>query len=294
MNLSDSSTFFPYRPAAWLRVSGSDAASFLQGQFTNDVKGLAAHQSIYGLWLDHKGKITADSFIIAGATAGEFWIASYFCPGEEIRGRLERFIIADDVVVEDLTSAWAGVSVIGAAARGQLPAGAPSVGIIFPGRRSGAENWEWIFPLGTAPDPISGLAGRTEMSAAEIEHARISAGIPAVPRDLGPNDLPNEGGLAELAVSYTKGCYVGQEVMARLKSRGRLRRQLVQVRASVPIPALPAALWQENRAVGELRSAAANGSADGFVGLSLVTLASFRAGVPLAFSAAGPAVLTTI
>ena len=89
-----------------------------------------------------------------------------------------------------------------------------------------------------------------------MERDRIAAGIPAVPQDVGPGDLPNEGGLEDAAISTTKGCYLGQEIMARLKTRGRLRRRLTRVRGTGSVPALPAVLWQAGRKAGELRSAA--------------------------------------
>ena len=65
---------FPWRPTAWLRVSGDDAASFLQGQFTNDLRALVPGKGVYGLWLNHKGRVLADSFVLQGA-GGEFWVS---------------------------------------------------------------------------------------------------------------------------------------------------------------------------------------------------------------------------
>ena len=69
--------FYSGKNAAVLRVTGEDAANFLQGQFTNDLRGLTTGGAVYGLWLNQKGKVLADSFVIAGASAGEFWIVSY-------------------------------------------------------------------------------------------------------------------------------------------------------------------------------------------------------------------------
>ena len=102
------------------------------------------------------------------------------------------------------------------------------------------------------------------------------AGIPSVPGDIGPADLPNEGGLEADAISYSKGCYLGQEVMARIKSLGRVRRTLVRVTGTVAPPAVPAGLWQGERREGELRSAAP--TPGGFDGLALVSVTSAAAG----------------
>ena len=94
-----------WRPAAWLRVSGPDAGTFLQGQFSNDLGLLSTRPAVYGLWLNQKGRVLADSFVLKGSTAEEFWVGSYFSSGTAIRERLESHIIADDVVVADESAA---------------------------------------------------------------------------------------------------------------------------------------------------------------------------------------------
>jgi tRNA-modifying protein YgfZ len=286
MNFPPTAAFHAYRPAAWLRVTGPDAAGFLQGQFTNDLRGIRDGSAVYGLWLDQKGKVLADSFIGRGAAADEHWIASVACPGEEIRRRLEDYIIADDVAVEDGSAGVSAVALVGDGAGAWLSS-APRAGIFFRGRRSAAENWEWIFPSAAAPDVSASLAGAREWGAAELERHRVLAGIPAVPADIGSGDLPNEGGLDAEAISYTKGCYLGQEVMARLKSKGRIRRRVRRVAGSGPPPAARSALWQSGAKVGELRSAVADELGGGFVGLALLSLAALREDAPLALSADG-------
>ena len=100
---------------------------------------------------------------------------------------------------------------------------------------------------------------------------RITRGGISVPRELGPGDLPQEAGFDEFAVSFTKGCYIGQEVMARLKSMGRVRRGLIRVSGEGAAPDVPAELFAGERRVGELRSSAPLESG-GFVGRAMVTL----------------------
>lgn len=92
-------------------------------------------------------------------------------------------------------------------------------------------------------------------------------------------------------MSYAKGCYLGQEIMARLKTRGRLRRRLRRVRGVGVPPPLPASLWQDGRAVGELRSAVPDESGDDFIGLALLALSGWREDRPLASAADGPATI---
>jgi hypothetical protein len=121
-----------------------------------------------------------------------------------------------------------------------------------------------------------------------LERLRIEAGVPAVPRDIGPEDLPNEGELEVDAISYTKGCYLGQEVMARLKSMGQVRRKLVRVTGTGSISlGLPAALFADGKKVGELRSAVPTG--EGFFGLAMISLPGMTGRRLLSFSPEGAA-----
>ena len=254
----------------------------------------------YGLWLNQKGKVLADSFVLR-ETPESVWVVSFSSSAAVIRERLESYIIADDVVIEDVTGRWASLVIVGddasvwltAQMDGQLPGAGEFLriadGFVFRGRRGAGESWEWLRPVGAKP--ADGLA---DISAEELERLRVAAGIPAVPADIGPGELPNEGGLDAVAISYTKGCYLGQEVMARLKAMGQLRRKLVRVAASEgPPPAVPCALLQGETRVGELRSAAADG-AGGFIGLALVTTLRLDAGAPLAPEPGGRAYIHLI
>jgi len=278
-----------YRPSAWLQVAGADAGAFLQGQFTHELRGLAPGSAAYGLWLDQKGKTVADSFVLPAEGSGAFWVGSYFSSAEGIRSRLESYIIADDVTVEDFTAAWTGVTLFGAGAEAWWRAETGLPGVFFPGRRGRTPAWEWIFPRSAEAAVAGLLAGRPEADAATLERWRMAAGIPSVPQDVGPADLPNEAGLEDSAISYTKGCYLGQEIMARLKSRGNVRRRLLAVAGPGPLPPLPAKLWQDGRIAGELRSAFAIEAGGGFRGLAMLTLGGLRREEPLAVAADGRA-----
>ena len=118
-----------------------------------------------------------------------------------------------------------------------------------------------------------------------MEWKRIAAGIPAVPADIGPADLPNEGGLETEAISYTKGCYLGQEVMARLKTMGQVRRQLIRVRGTGEPPPRATVLYQGERKAGELRSTAREGAE--WIGFALVALTQLRRDQGLAVTPGG-------
>jgi folate-binding protein YgfZ len=277
---------FIWQPAAWLRVTGQDALTFLQGQLTNELRNLMEGEARYGLWLNQKGKVVADSFVIQ-AGSGVFFIGSYHSAAAVIRERLEAFIIADDVEIADETEAWGGLTLFTGMPAEEIAAALPG-GMFFRGRRGRAAHWEWVAPVAAWRAACGQAGGGGRLDEGEMTRRRIHAGIPAVPADIGPGDLPNEGGLERDAISYTKGCYLGQEVMARLKAMGQVRRRLLRVTGSGPAPvALPAALFAGERQVGELRSAINAG--DGFAGLAMLSLLHLKAGQPLSLLANGTA-----
>jgi tRNA-modifying protein YgfZ len=291
MNLPSRQDIIGWQPAAWCRVRGADAQTFLQGQFTNELRGLVSGAMAYGLWLNVKGKVIADSFVLKGAAADEYWLGSYQSPAATIRERLESYIIADDVVIEDQTSGWSAVRLYGheAAAKARALSATIANGTsshVFRGRRTRREHTEWVFPLELESAVRSALADAREISLNEAEWRRIDDGLPAIPIDIGPSDLPNEGQLEDDAISYTKGCYLGQEIMARLKTMGQVRRHLLRVAGKLPaVPTLPAPLFAAGRQVGELRSAVAN--ADSLIGLAMLSVMHLKPETLLAFAPDG-------
>ena len=200
------------RPTACLHVTGEDALSFLQGQFTQELRSPAALAAAYGLWLNQKGKVLADSFVLREAT-DSVWVISFSSAAMVIRERLEAYVIADDVTITDVTADWHGRVVGGseveawlAREAGGVPAAgefirAPEGGMIFRGRRGEGVSYEWI-----APSFAKARDGElAPILAEELERMRIAAGIPSVPTDIGAGDLPNAGGLDAVAGSYPKG-----------------------------------------------------------------------------------------
>jgi folate-binding protein YgfZ len=270
-----------YRPGAVLKAGGDDAASFLQGQFTNELRQ-ATGRVVYGLFLNQKGKVVADAQILRLAEKS-FLIASDFSSGEIIRQRLEEYIVADDVSLRDETAAWHGLALWGTDCGrpleqrlgGPLPAGhfmRSGDALVFSGRRLQNENYAMIGPEAEILRWRGQLlaSGCLETGTSESEFDRIASGLPAIPLDLGPGDLPNEGGLEDVAISYTKGCYLGQEVMARLKNMGQVRRRLQVVQGADPAPAARAPLYQRGVQCGEIRSVASRGGK--WAGLAMLRL----------------------
>lgn len=254
-----------YPPAGVLRVTGEDAAVYLQGQFTNELRQPVG-AVVYGLWLNQKGKVLADSFVLRRGE-NDFTVASIASSAAVIRARLEEYIVADDVTLTDATAQVSALAVTGPRC-GELIrqglGGAPLPGqflqsgemFVFAGRRSRDDNYEFIGPapqIEEAKRKLLSIGGRVA-GPEEMEFMRIKAGFPAVPQDLGPGDLPNEGGVEDGAISYTKGCYLGQEVMARLKNMGQVRRRLHRIHGAGAAPEALASLYQGGKQVGQVRS----------------------------------------
>lgn len=275
-------------PSAWLCVEGPDAASFLQGQCTQELRRLLPWQTADALWLSHKGRIVAETLVIR-AEGDRWWLWSAHSDGEALRTRLEDFIIADDVTVQARASDWEQLTLSGEAAeiwlRDQLQERAPPSagtavhlggGLLFTGRRGLPRTWDWLRPLrqsppgagATSPEPPAALG---ELSPIALHRARLAAGVPAIPAEFGPQDLPQEAALEELAVSFTKGCYLGQEVMARLHAMGQVRRRLLRVAGPGSAPAAGLELRQNDKRCGELRATVDDGR-EGWFGLAIVNL----------------------
>jgi folate-binding protein YgfZ len=279
-----------------LRVHGEDALTFLQGQFSQDLRPAGVTQpAAYGLWLNPKGRVLADSFALVAGPA-EVWLVSYYSAAADLRAHLERHIVADDAGIEDHTEEWRALAVGGNGAAAWLRASAgaepPDLGSftrvggggwMFRGRRGADPSWEWLAPAGALP----ACDAAAEITAGAMERMRVAAGVPVVPADIGPGDLPHEGGIDTASVSYTKGCYVGQEVMARLRT-GTIRRRLARLRGMGTLPPNGTALFQGARKIGALRSTCDDG-AGGWIGLAMLTLLGLEPAAPIAFAPEAPA-----
>ncbi|HLP24692.1 MAG TPA: folate-binding protein [Acidobacteriota bacterium] len=279
-------------PSATLRIRGPDSNTFLQGQFTQDLR-MPVGGCAYGLWLSQKGKALAESFVLRVGEQ-EFLVWAPRVAADSLRQRIEAYLIADEVEIFDAASESGGATVIWG--QGAAPAAAtlvgfsPAVGsfverlgiVVFRARFSAADNFVCLAANPNALADALAQSGAVRSTRDALEAERIASALPAVPDDIGPNDLPNEGGLDAVAISYTKGCYLGQEVMARLKNLGQVRRRLMVVagRGEPPAPHTP--LRQGEKQVGETRSSARSG--DGFVAMAMVSLVNFDRATQLTLS----------
>lgn len=245
--------FHPETPFALLKVTGEDAFPFLQGQFTADLKPLeneSEAETVHGLFLDNRGKMQADAFI-QRFSEGFLVYAPTIAP-EVLWQRLDDYLIADEVELEDL-SPDRFVFTVGIDGSDLPHHGA----YFFPSRRWPSPCYDVILPADSVVAFRLALeeADLAKAGAEEVVLARAMYNLPRVPQDTGSRLLPQEAGFEPL-VSYTKGCFLGQEVMARFKNFGAKRRGLFPVKAkNSPFPStLPLPLLCGGKKGGELIS----------------------------------------
>ncbi len=195
-----------------VRVSGADAATYLQGQISQDVDAVAVDASAWSLVLEPRGKV--NSWFRLTRRAEDFLLDLDSGFASELITRLERFKLRVDVGLETLDG-WRMLSVRGPGAAEFDPATITGTTVAAPVGWAGFEGIDLLGP-GIVHPP-----GLRELSAEEFEVARIRAGWPALGRELTDATIPAEvAGVVEASVSFTKGCYTGQELVARIDSRG--------------------------------------------------------------------------
>jgi len=204
---------------AKLRVTGADRFRFLNGQITNDLRKASETVEIEACVLNAKGKVNAHIFI---AALGEsFLIDAEPELRETMRPRLERYVIADDVQIEDVTDEFSLFHVL---TEQPLPHGS---GRIVSARRFSATGWD-IWSDSARHDAVQhelALAYQLIDSAA-ADVMRIEQGLPRWGRELTEEIIPIEANLEERAIDYQKGCYIGQEVISRIKMSGQTNKRL--------------------------------------------------------------------
>lgn len=243
--------------AALIWVEGPDAEGFLHGLLSNDVAGLAEGASCRALLLDAKGHLQADLRVRRdGPDAFTVVVAQE--QSELVMRLLDRYHFSEvlDLIgpeeVELLTVAGA-------------PAGAEALAeLALPGTLPGTLD----LVVADAAAAIARL-GLPEASAEAGEMARVAAGRPAVGLDTGPTTLVQEVGLEGDAVSFEKGCYLGQETVARVQFRGRVNRVLRGLRLPDPAPSPGGAVRSGGREVGRLTSVATTPDL-GVIGLAVL------------------------
>ena len=203
-----------------IRVAGADRLRYLNGQISNDLRKATAQSAIHACVLTAKGKIDADVFIVADGES--FLIDSDAELHESLPARLDRYVIADDVTIADVSDEFALFHVIGA----NVPLLEDAVITANSNRYAcaGTDIWLPRASYGTAMRTLSAQLSVCDAEAAEV--LRIERGIPKWGHDLSPEIIPTEANLESVAIDYAKGCYIGQEVISRIKMSGQTNKRL--------------------------------------------------------------------
>jgi folate-binding protein YgfZ len=248
-------------PRGVLELRGADRHTFLQGMVSNDVLALAPGDVCHAALLDSTGHLLADLHVHAFSDSLVVETDPVCLP--TLHKTLDKFLIMEDVTLADVSEQWAIFSVLGggAAQLTDLPGERrPLAGPVA----SGFDLWLPAAESDAAWETLSAV-GAVRMDEDAAEALRVEAGIAAWGHELSPSVLLPEASMDD-AVSYTKGCYVGQEIVARLHARGHTNRALRQILlaedAPVPPPGttlhVPEDGLEPGREIGRITSAVAS------------------------------------
>ena len=261
----------------WIRVMGSDRIRWLNGMVSNFVQQLALGEGCYNFVLNAQGRIQGD--LTAFAEPDAFLLETDRGQLPALISHLDHFIIMDDVELADITAQRSGILLAGRQAASVLETLGIAIGTPSALQRQPAtwndvsleiiHAWSPVVPRfelwsdpTTAPQIKQAIveAGATPVSADALEHLRILEGTPRYGTDIrntdSARDLPQETAQTR-ALHFSKGCYLGQEIVERIRSRGNVHRTFTGFTLAGSLPAAGTSLSAEGKPVGELTSVAA-------------------------------------
>lgn len=252
--------------AAWLDrsslgrivVSGADRLSYLQGLLTNDIEALKPGTGCYAAYLTAQGRMIADMHVyergdvVLVTTIGDV--------KDTVLTKFDQFIFSEDVQLGDVTDTFAQIAVIGPESAPIVAALGGSASMVIPIADVGEPGFDLFVPAEQRATLIAALRERDvpELTQDDAETLRIEAGIPLFHVDMDEDTIPLEAGIENRAISFTKGCYVGQEVIIRVLHRGhgRVARRLVQLQIDgSDVPARGAMIRSDDKDIGHVTSA---------------------------------------
>src|ERR1043166_5761225 len=271
---------FDLSARAKLRVSGEDRVRFLNGQLTNDIRAASDSHALEACILNAKGRIDAHVFVTRRGDS--FLLDADAQLRETLRPRLERYIIADDVQVEDVTERLSILHVL----RSERPA-AGAESSVTAAVRFAAPGWDVWVPREARDQMLTELSeqfGFCDSDCAEI--FRIEQGIPRWGAELTPEIIPTEADLESRCINYEKGCYIGQEVISRMKLSGQRNKRLCGLVSRAAGRLAPGmrlyTTGEEGKEVGWVTSAAQSARLDRNIGLGYVKRGFNSTGATLA------------
>lgn len=249
-----------------VRLDGADRRTFLQGLLTNDVQALAPGSSCYAAWLTPQGRMIADMHVLETGEHVLLDVRADQAAG--LAEHLDKLIFSEDVHVHDASADYRRVAVVGPKSRElveQAHLGDPQVGSDhFQDPAWAVPVFEVFITTATASDFLTALrtAGAVDVGREAFEVLRIESAVPLFGVDMDEDTIPLEAGIENRAISFTKGCYVGQEVIVRVLHRGhgRVAKKLlpltIDVDSEEKLPTRETTIVKDGREIGQLTSVA--------------------------------------
>lgn len=301
---------------AYLEFTGPDRARYLNAILTNDIKGLKEKHGAVSLFLSPQGHIQAE---IETYALGELLLCAFYAMiREQLIPAMDKYIIMDDVTLTDCTDAYATLAVEGPksaavthalagvdlGAMDELETREANVGGIScrvikrsPGGVAGAEFLAarekaeelWRVLEGAVRHEGGGAVGYTALNTVRLEQ-----GIPWFGYDFGEKQIPHEAGLQDSHISYSKGCYTGQEIVERVRSRGQVNRVRVSLRFDgTDAPAANTPLLAGGKEIGHVTRSGFSPTLHAWIGMGYVRREKSVSGTQLALSDGGAKVIAT-
>ncbi len=274
----DGAAVGPVEERTLYRLTGRDAVPFLHRMSTQEVTRLGPGATAYAAFLEVKGHLVSDALL--GFREGEVLLAAPAEAGPALRAHLARYLLASRVTIEDRSAGWRCLPVLGPDGLARARAAFPGAAAVEDPRR-GAPALDLILPAAEAEPAREALlaGGAAALGPGDLEALRLLAGVPRFGADMDGSRLAVEAALAGPAVSFEKGCYLGQEVVLRATFRGQLQRGLVQL--TLPPGAGPGARLRAGEAEAGWVTSGAD-TPEGRVGLGYLKRAWWPAGTRLA------------
>ena len=257
---------------AKFRLTGKDRVRYLNGQVTNDTRKAASDRTVYACVTDAKGRIAGDVYIHAADDA--LYLDAEAGLRETLAMRLERYIVADDVELTDVTEDWQLWHVWG-----QIEHPTPHT---LRCDRFGAPGFDIWLP---ATDPVPQFGTCPVIGEEDLETWRILQRVPRWPHELNAETFPPEAGLTDRAMDFAKGCYIGQEILSRIKTTGKMPREMLAFESASTVAAGDELLT--DKVVGTVTSVTVDPASGKTLGLAMVRQGTAglelrtAAGVPL-------------
>jgi folate-binding protein YgfZ len=238
-------------------VRGPDAQSFLQSLLSQDLDPIAVGADAPALLLQPQGKLIATMFVLR-TEDDTWWCVTDAGGGTALATGLNRFRIRVKAEIDEVTNDFAAVAVRGAGAEDAAQTAAVGQTRVVSAWWRGDPAFDVVGPRSDIAETIARLraAGVELRSRDDYERARIHAGVPRLGVDIDERTIPQEAFLDDDAVSFTKGCFVGQELVCRIDTRGRVNRYLRKVEIEGDAPPAGAELVRDDKPVGTVTSAA--------------------------------------